>query len=268
MRPRRAIRTLLVFVLLGATATVLTSWAIHAVHFWRLHRQPLTTWPLFVVRVEQSPPSSAMRDDGVEAWHSYRVPPMTPDASRWSRASVEAPSRLQSVGWRLDVQGMRAVSNERDNWGRTLEVLSVFDSGWPIHAMRHGTYTGVFLPEGAPKIETRTTGTTLHGGLQRITWRRHAAWTTSTVQGAYHPLDRFALPLLPLWPGFLINTLFYALLLFIAWRVPFALRRAVRRRRGRCGACGYDRAGLDVAAACPECGAHMGHRPRRSAVAG
>ena len=33
-----------------------------------------------------------------------------------------------------------------------------------------------------------------------------------------------------------------------------ATRGAWRRRRGRCGGCGYSRRGLEAAAACPECG--------------
>ncbi|MFI4883274.1 MAG: hypothetical protein ACIAQU_11900 [Phycisphaerales bacterium JB064] len=54
MRCRRAIRTLLVFVLLGAVATVLTSWSIHAVQFrraWAGRNQtilfvPSVPWPV------------------------------------------------------------------------------------------------------------------------------------------------------------------------------------------------------------------------------
>ncbi len=61
------------------------------------------------------------------------------------------------------------------------------------------------------------------------------------------------LPLLPLWPGFPINTLFYASLLWLLIPGPFVLRRLIRRRRGLCPACGYDlRHGEHEA--CPECG--------------
>ncbi len=60
------------------------------------------------------------------------------------------------------------------------------------------------------------------------------------------------LPLRPIRPGFAVNTLFYAALLWL----PFALytvRRLIRQRRGLCLACGYDlrHAGHE---ACPECG--------------
>jgi hypothetical protein len=35
---------------------------------------------------------------------------------------------------------------------------------------------------------------------------------------------------------------------------PGVVKRAVRRRRGLCVVCGYDRRGLDVGGVCPECG--------------
>jgi hypothetical protein len=71
-------------------------------------------------------------------------------------------------------------------------------------------------------------------------------------------------PLMPMWPGFALNTLLYAWLLvmaqFIVFNWPFQLRRFVRRRRGRCPACGYDLR-KDFDAGCPECG---WNRPREA----
>ena len=64
-------------------------------------------------------------------------------------------------------------------------------------------------------------------------------------------------PLGPLWPGFLINTLFYATLLWLLICGPFALRRHLRVRRGRCAKCGYPRSESGV---CTECGAALGAR--------
>ena len=67
-----------------------------------------------------------------------------------------------------------------------------------------------------------------------------------------HGMGR-VLPLRPIWPGFLINTLFYALVLWLLWSTPFAARRLIRKRRGRCVKCGYDLTGTEHEV-CPECG--------------
>jgi len=61
------------------------------------------------------------------------------------------------------------------------------------------------------------------------------------------------LPVLPLFPGFLLNTLFYTAALALPLGF-IAIRRRLRIARNRCPACGYDFAGL-AGAMCPECGA-------------
>jgi hypothetical protein len=72
------------------------------------------------------------------------------------------------------------------------------------------------------------------------------------------------MPVCPIWPGFLIDTLFYAAI----WGGVFfgfaSAKRAIRRRRGRCPMCGYDLRGQREAVSaeqsirnsirCPECG--------------
>ncbi len=62
-----------------------------------------------------------------------------------------------------------------------------------------------------------------------------------------------ALPYAPIWPGFAINTIFYAAILWLPFG-PFQLRRYVRRKRGRCIKCGYDLRGHSGGEVCPECG--------------
>ena len=61
------------------------------------------------------------------------------------------------------------------------------------------------------------------------------------------------LPIRPFFPGFAINTIFYAAILWLLTLGPFTARRMIRRKRGHCIKCGYDLRG-DFFAGCPECG--------------
>ena len=65
---------------------------------------------------------------------------------------------------------------------------------------------------------------------------------------------QIVVPLRPIWPGFAINTIFYAVILCLLAFGPFAVRRFVRNKHGRCIKCGYDLGHADHRA-CPECGA-------------
>ena len=65
----------------------------------------------------------------------------------------------------------------------------------------------------------------------------------------------------PIWPGFAVNTVFYAMVLWLLIPGPFVLRRFIRVKRGLCSACAYPIGESDV---CSECGKAL---PRRMKVA-
>ncbi len=71
----------------------------------------------------------------------------------------------------------------------------------------------------------------------------------------------YPFPLRPIWPGFAVNTLFYAGLLWLLTLIPgpFALRRLIRVRRGLCPLCKYP---IGVSAVCTECGKELPKRVR------
>ncbi len=63
-----------------------------------------------------------------------------------------------------------------------------------------------------------------------------------------------ALPLQPIWPGFAVNTLTYAAVLWLLYLASVVSLCFARRARGCCPRCGYD-LGHAEHEACPECGA-------------
>ena len=69
-------------------------------------------------------------------------------------------------------------------------------------------------------------------------------WRALRVSGS-------TLPFNPIWPGFAINTFFYAAVLWLLICGPFTLRRYIRMQRGRCVKCGYP---MGESAVCSECG--------------
>jgi hypothetical protein len=115
--------------------------------------------------------------------------------------------------------------------GPTIEAL-VTRAGWPM-------YAGI----GGRLLKT--------GSMDEV----RGAFSLGSFRGApWLPRD---LPYRPIWPGFAINTLFYAAILWLLFAAPFALRRRRRIKRGLCPACGYDlrgRASDSHANLCPECG--------------
>ena len=84
-------------------------------------------------------------------------------------------------------------------------------------------------------------------------------WPVRVNTNAAHEHDGLLLfgkpmPRHPLWPGFAINTLLYATVLWLLIPGPFVLRRYVRQRRGLCQGCGYP---VGESAVCSECGREL-----------
>src|SRR5688572_25754871 len=76
-------------------------------------------------------------------------------------------------------------------------------------------------------------------------WPHQTTWTRINSTG----FDRG-----PLCPGFAINTIFYAAILWLVFAAPFRVRRWRRIRRGLCVRCAYP---VGTSAVCSECGASI-----------
>ncbi len=106
---------------------------------------------------------------------------------------------------------------------------------------------------------TRSTGESRVTGSLDLSWGIALGQPKRTSDPPTQELR--VLPLLPIWPGFVANSLVYGALLWLLFVSRLGLRWLVRVSRGRCANCGY-RLGKSVI--CPECGAQS--RPRRHSI--
>jgi hypothetical protein len=99
--------------------------------------------------------------------------------------------------------------------------------------------------------------TGLRYGLDLAPWQKHArgSYVGNALFG--HDLGKYVLPYRPVWRGFVFNAILYAAVIAAA---SFSVRRGyswfVVRRRFRLGLCQFCRyeLGVDGPATCPECG--------------
>jgi len=115
-------------------------------------------------------------------------------------------------------------------------------SGWPCLAMEAARWS--YEPWGNARRSCKAVrGIAIDPPILSHT---HQYFTTR--------MDGRLLPTRPVWPGFIVNVLFYAAILWLLLLVvslPFALRRWRRTRRGLCPKCAYP---VGTSDRCTECG--------------
>ena len=178
--------------------------------------------------------------------HSYGIAivlptldwPSNDEAARLWEAEIGLPPEALSVAVATN-PGITLVEFSHGDVVRGMASIRhvVMQGGWPMRAMRgEMDYAGPTRLRDmavAPAFLARRTGA-----------------------GAGLPL----LPLRPIWPGFALNTIFYAALLWLLIPGPFALRRFQRVRRGLCPKCAYP---MGESSVCTECGCGL---PKRAST--
>lgn len=168
------------------------------------------------------------------------------------------------VDWVQDLRHDASFSvNHGSGKGVALAVVVV---GKVLHDGSANTYntlvSGFRLQSGLPFIafEAKKVQTIRHGRTVKsnVSWFEMPVWFSRWYPDSDRRPDATRpFPVQPLWAGFVLNTVFYAVCLFVAGWGFMRIKRTRRRRRRCCEVCTYPVAGL---ATCPECGASTNTR--------
>ena len=223
---RRALK-LLIFLLLGAIINVAVAWGC-AIAFRSLTAaqhdasafESYVYWRVFVSsrRVETTVFSERLRGD------FHTASKLHPNDILPSWAPFEMPTaKFKNAG-------------EDDD---ALENRLTVARGFPMLSLR-SERAGVGDIQKSPSLDL------VHGIETSLDWP-----STGNV------IMKLDLPTWPVWPGFAINTIFYAAIVWALLAVPGMVKRRRRIRRGLCVGCGYP---LGSSPVCSECGTPLFQR--------
>ncbi len=234
-----------VFLLLGAIINVAVAWGVS---LWTPHRIGGTTWAElsrgevgFIIAMGGIPAAEGFtfpRDQAERLFIRY-APDFTP---------IPADIRgMREFHWGLSSVVVMAPPATRvllltSHRGTT--AIREARTGWPARSMCSALRI--------PTLAATTSGPTVEP--------RCAIETPPLLEWLGITAGRH-LPKAIIWPGFAINTVFYAAILWALFAAPFALRRRLRIKHGLCPACGYDLRGRSTTSdVCTECGGRLSPR--------
>jgi hypothetical protein len=150
---------------------------------------------------------------------------LLPESGCWPNSGVEQLHMVWARGWPF--LAVRCARSESKDSLESSKTDSVSDSEEPPH----------------PRIK---------GGIQaEYRWFR---WLPMPLRQLLHGYDEPVVPWMPIPLGLAADSAIYGSLYWLLLTGPGRVRRALRRRRGRCARCGYDLSGTPTDAPCPECG--------------
>lgn len=234
-RVRRRVAVAAGFLALGAALTIGVAWAAVA-------------WGSLVVMSGQGVrPASARPDVPESGWGA-------PEHLDWPRPVPEdwPPLKTRSLSRAFALRWEEGTDNGGFDWNAKTRVVSGLRAGWPWLSMEWVRWD--VLDNGVQTSRSR--GSPSDGLVCPQSWGHLSGF------GSINGWVPRRLPLTPIWPAFIADTLFYgmasAALVLGPLAVFHARRRTRRRRAGQCGDCGYPVHG----AICSECGAATDARTR------
>lgn len=191
------------------------------------------------------------------AWEAHRDVALGFFPEESMARAYERPSRvMERVGVREASLYVSVIIYNDSQWDdpsfdplRIVRIM-VVEAGWPLRSLGWNSVSpGVDIEQWHDQTMSK-----FHAWLNSRAGREvyPVPGSPSTALPGEEPGTPL-FPTRPLWPGFLLNTLFYAALLGLLLSLP-ALRRQIRRRRCLCPACAYPMGNSPV---CTECGREL-----------
>jgi hypothetical protein len=206
-------------VIAGAIVNVAVAWGCAA------------RWPQRLVA-----PGTNPAGNGIPVW-SVHWQPRTEPCTLWIEQhmpeGVLLESRWVAVGPGVVLNGYRGVTIEHHTeMEPSMFGAEQISAGWPLLSLMGGRW--VFNQWD-------------HVAIRQVTVNEEFIHALAVPDGGW----RRVLPLGPIWPGFAINTILYAAILWGVFFGPGMVKRGLRRRRGLCPACAYP---IGSSPVCTECG--------------
>jgi len=224
----------LIFITGGAITTVAVAWGFT----WSLDMQPVPTQ-------YGTTASPFTHDSGVQLneWLNVMRWDSVGSLRLYISGMRETPSMRTEVTYR---KPRPAAESVLPDWVDALPPIWCFDST----GLQSDYASQVFRADGWPWLAMMGRAHVVSGPSSAAVWEFVNAYELDSPARSRGPR---LLPRLPIWPGFLIDTLFYGAIWFAVFFGFASAKRAIRRKRGRCPRCGYDLRG-NLSAGCPECG--------------